>query len=72
MIFYLFYNMTKSNGRKIGFNLYISVLLKSYVGKLKFVVSCESIKELCNNTLLDIVLASWKLLMLLQFISDAS
>lgn len=72
MIFYLFYNMTKSNGRKIGFNLYISVLLKSYVGKLKFVVSCESIKELCNNTLVDIVLASWKLLMLLQFISDAS
>lgn len=64
--------MTKSNGRKIGFNLYISVLLKSYVGKLKFVVSCESIKELCNNTLVDIVLASWKLLMLLQFISDAS
>lgn len=72
MIFYLFYNMTKSNGRKIGFNLHISVLLESYLGKLKFVVSCESIKEQCNNAPLDIVLASWKLLILLQFISDAS
>lgn len=55
----------------MGFNLYIFVLLKSYLGKLKF-VSCESTKELCNNTPLDTVLASWKLLILLQFISDAS